>query len=85
MTCYDWVIKVVKAYVTNKDIQDKLEKLEDKKYNNVADNSRDRPSLLIHQIFILSIIFCFCLYNMYYSDLLYLNFPNSISISVILW
>ena len=58
MTCNDWIIKVVKAYVTDKDILDKLERIEDKKYNNVADNSRDRPRLLIHQIFILSIIFC---------------------------
>lgn len=49
MTCYDWIIKIVKAYVTNKDIPDKLERIEDKKYNNVADNSRDRSRLLIHQ------------------------------------
>ena len=54
MTCNDWIIKVVKAYVTDKDILDKLERIEDKKYNNVADNSRDRPSLLIHQIILFS-------------------------------
>lgn len=72
MTCYDWIIKVVKAYVTDKDILDKLERIEDKKYNNVADNSRDRPSLLIHQIFVLSIIICFCLYNFnWYIQLIY--------------
>jgi hypothetical protein len=31
------IIKFVKANVTDKDIMDKLEKLEDKEYNNVAE------------------------------------------------
>jgi len=33
----DKIIKFVKNYVTDKEILDKLEKIEDKKYNNVAE------------------------------------------------
>jgi hypothetical protein len=35
----DKILKFVKAYVTDKVILDKLEKIEDKEYKNVADNS----------------------------------------------
>jgi len=33
----DKIIKFVKAYVTDKEILDKLEKIEDKEYKNVAE------------------------------------------------